>query len=129
MPGPATVSRWERLVRGTAEEHGIYVMFTNLVGMEGGKAFLGDSLIVGPSGDVRARAPLFQPALIAQTIDLTDIARARADTPLLADLRTVLPYLREALARVGAPRPNVAYDAPSVSGGDGCRPGGGCSSF
>ena len=126
VPGPATVSRWERLVRGTAEEHGIYVLYTNLVGMEGGKAFIGDSLIVGPAGDVRARAPLFQPALITQTIDLADIGRARADTPLLADLRTALPYLSDALARVGGPRAVVSYDpAATESQGDACRPSGG----
>jgi NAD+ synthase (glutamine-hydrolysing) len=126
VPGPATVSRWERLVRGTAEEHGIYVLYTNLVGMEGGKAFIGDSLIVGPAGDVRARAPLFQPALITQTIDLADIGRARADTPLLADLRTALPYLSDALARVGEPRAVVSYDpAATESPGDACRPSGG----
>jgi NAD+ synthetase len=120
------VSRWERLVRGTAEEHGIYVLYTNLVGMEGGKAFIGDSLIVGPAGDVRARAPLFQPALITQTIDLADIGRARADTPLLADLRTSLPYLSDALARVGEPRAVVSYDpAATESPGDACRPSGG----
>jgi NAD+ synthetase len=126
VPGPATVSRWERLVRGTAEEHGIYVLYTNLVGMEGGKAFIGDSLIVGPAGDVRARAPLFQPALITQTIDLADIGRARADTPLLADLRTALPYLRDALTRVGGSRAAVSYDpAATESQGDVCRPSGG----
>ncbi len=126
VPGPATVSRWERLVRGTAEEHGVFVLYTNLVGMEGGKAFVGDSLIVGPAGDVRARAPLFQPALITQTIDLADIARARADTPLLADLRTALPYLRDALSRVDSPSASVGYDpAPASSSKDGCRPSGG----
>jgi NAD+ synthetase len=126
VPGPATVSRWERLVRGTAEEHGIYVLYTNLVGMEGGKAFIGDSLIVGPAGDVRARAPLFQPALITQTIDLADIGRARADTPLLADLRTALPYLSDALERVGSARPAVLYDAAGAEiQGDACRPSGG----
>src|SRR5581483_171368 len=126
VPGPATVSRWERLVRGTAEEHGIYVLYTNLVGMEAGKAFIGDSLIVGPAGDVRARAPLFQPALITQTIDLADIGRARADTPLLADLRTALPYLRDALARVDSPKDAVAYDAAGKEvKGDVCRPTGG----
>jgi NAD+ synthase (glutamine-hydrolysing) len=126
VPGPATVSRWERLVRGTAEEHGIYVLYTNLVGMEGGKAFIGDSLIVGPAGDVRARAPLFQPALITQTIDLADIGRARADTPLLADLRTALPYLRDALTRVGSSRAAVSYDpAATETQGDACRPSGG----
>ena len=126
VPGPATVSRWERLVRGTAEEHGIYVLYTNLVGMEAGKAFVGDSLIVGPAGDVRARAPLFQPALITQTIDLADISRARADTPLLADLRTALPYLRDSLARVDSPKAAVSYDPAGVEiKGDGCRPSGG----
>ncbi len=128
IPGPATVARWERLVRGTAEEHGVFVSFTNLVGMEGGKAFAGDSVLVGPGGDVRARAPLFAPAVIAETIDLADIARARVETPLLSDLRTALPFLQDALARVAngaaAPAP-VAYDEAAPPACDAKQAGGG----
>ncbi len=99
IPGPATVARWERTVRGVAEEHGVFVSYVNLVGTEGGKAFWGSSLLVGPAGDIRVRAPLFEESLLPATVDLADLARARADAPLLADLRTGIPDLRTALDR------------------------------
>jgi predicted amidohydrolase len=95
IPGPASVARWERLVRDIAEEHGVFVTFANLVGSEGGKMFPGASMVMGPYGDVRARAPVWDEAILPATIDLGDIARARSDVPLLADLRTALPHLRE----------------------------------
>jgi predicted amidohydrolase len=90
--GPTSVSRWERLVRDLAEEHGIYAVLCNLVGSEGGKSFQGGSMLVGPHGDVRARAPVMEEALMLADIDLDDLGRARADTPLLADLRAQLPH-------------------------------------
>jgi NAD+ synthase (glutamine-hydrolysing) len=99
-PGPASVARWDRLVRDIAEEHGVFVTFSNLVGSEGGKMFPGASMLMGPRGDVRGRAPVWDEAMLLATIDLGDLARARADTPLLADLRTALPHLRELLDAV-----------------------------
>src|SRR5438093_888240 len=36
---PESVVRWERIVRGIAEEHGVFVALANLVGFEGGKGF------------------------------------------------------------------------------------------
>ena len=99
-PGPASVARWERLVRDIAEEHGVFVTFSNLVGSEGGKMFPGASMLMGPRGDVRGRAPVWDEAMLLATIDLGDLARARADTPLLADLRTALPHLRALLDAV-----------------------------
>src|SRR5215207_9637354 len=74
--------------------------FANLVGSEGGKMFPGASMVMGPRGDARARAPVWDEAILTATIDLGDLARARADTPLLADLRTALPHLRELLEAV-----------------------------
>ena len=43
IPGPASVARWERLVRDIAEEQGVFVSFANLVANEGGKSFPGRS--------------------------------------------------------------------------------------
>ena len=100
IPGPASVARWERLVRDIAEEHGVYVTFSNLVGSEGGKMFPGSSMVMGPRGDARVRAPVWDEAIVTATIDLADLARARADAPLLADLRTALPHMRELLDSV-----------------------------
>ena len=118
IPGPASVARWERLVRDIAEEHGVFVTFANLVGSEGGKMFPGASMVMGPHGDVRSRAPVWDEAILTATIDLGDLARARSDVPLLADLRTALPHLRELLDAVDrdSVRPVVEWDpAPASS--------------
>ena len=120
--GPATVARWERLVRDIAEEHGVYVAYSSLVGSEGGKLLSGSSMIVGPRGDVRARAPLWDEAIVTATIDLDDVQRARADMPLLSDLRNAMPHIRVDLERIASgTRPVVEWDdatpAPETSGG------------
>jgi NAD+ synthetase len=98
--GPVSVARWERLMRALAEEHGVFVSLANLVGTEGGKRFAGASLVVGPHGEVRARAPLWEEAMVVTTLDGADVARARADTPLLSDLRVQLPHLLATLEAV-----------------------------
>jgi len=119
-PGPASVARWERLVRDIAEEHGVFVTFSNLVGSEGGKMFPGASMLMGPRGDIRSRAPVWEEAMLVATIDLGDLARARSDVPLLADLRTALPHLRDLLDDVDREhvRPPVEWDAvPSSDNG------------
>jgi NAD+ synthetase len=113
--GPASVARWERLVRSVAEEHGVYVAYANLVGSEGGKSFGGSSCLVGPAGDVRVRAPVFDEALVHVTLDLDDVRRARADSPLLNDLRVALPHLLESLDRVRRETPvRLDYDPPAA---------------
>jgi NAD+ synthetase len=111
IPGPASVARWERLTRDMADEHGVYVALANLVGSEAGKQFPGAALLAGPKGDVRARGPLWREALVVATVDLADITRARADLPLLADLETMMPHLRDELAKVDAGTPQLlTYD-------------------
>jgi predicted amidohydrolase len=95
---PASLHRWLRLARDRAEEHGLYVVVTQLVGNEGGKAFAGGSVVTGPQGDVRTQAPLWEEAIIPIALDLSDIARARADTPLLSDLQTMLPHMIRVLS-------------------------------
>ena len=90
---PGSVERWERLVRGIADENGVFVALAQLVGFEGGKGFPGSSTIVGPNGDVLVRGPLFEEAIVTADLELADIARVRAEQPLLADLETELPHL------------------------------------
>jgi NAD+ synthetase len=117
VPGPASVARWERLVRDIAEEHGVFVAYANLVGSEGGKTLGGSSTMVGPKGDVRARAPVFDEAIVSITVDLGDLARARADSPLLNDLRVAMPHLLRMVDEVQRSAPvGLAYDAATPRG-------------
>lgn len=90
---PANVSRWERTSRYIAEEHGLWVATSQLVGFEGGKAFAGGSVVVTPRGEVMVRGPLWEEAVLEACIDFEEVGRARADTPLLADLQARLPHL------------------------------------
>ena len=118
IPGPASVARWERLVRDLAEEQGVFVSFTNLAASEGGKTFPGGGLVAGPAGDVRERGPLWREGIVAVAADLGDITRARADMPLLADLRVALPHLLDSLAHIRNGDPaHVAYDPPPCAAG------------
>jgi NAD+ synthetase len=108
---PASVARWERLARDMADEHGVFVALANLAGSEGGKQFPGSALLAGPRGEVRARGPLWDEALVLARIDLADVTRARADMPLIADLETMAPHLRETMAKVAACTPHLlAFD-------------------
>jgi NAD+ synthetase len=95
---PASVVRWERIVRGIAEEHGVFVALANLVGFEGGKGFPGASVLVDPTGRLIARGPLFDEALLTADIDLDSLTTARSDSPLLADLQSALPVLTKSLS-------------------------------
>ena len=96
---PGSVARWDRLIRDIAEEQGLFVTLAGLVGSEGGRMFQGGSLVIGPRGDTRARAPVFEESLLTASIDLDDITKARADSPMLSDMRTMLPKLRSELDR------------------------------
>ncbi|HEY2854719.1 MAG TPA: NAD+ synthase [Gemmatimonadaceae bacterium] len=114
VPGPASVSRWERLIRDIADEHGVYVTLANLVGSEGGKLFAGSALIAGPKGEVRGRGPLWDEAVVTATLDIADVTRARADMPLVADLEVMAPHLASSLDAVRNRTPAVLrYDEPA----------------
>ncbi|HJQ18854.1 MAG TPA: nitrilase-related carbon-nitrogen hydrolase, partial [Gemmatimonadaceae bacterium] len=112
VPGPASVNRWERLARDIAEEHGVFVALSNLVGSEAGKLFPGASMLMGPKGDLRVRGPLWEEAIITAACDTEDVTRARTDMPLVADLEVMIPHLVANIGRVQAGEPVVlAYGA------------------
>ena len=111
---PASMVRWERVVRGLAEEHGVFVVLANLVGFEGGKGFPGASVVVDPMGELVVRGPLFEEALVSAAIDLEQLTHARADAPLLADLQSALPILTQGLVRDGRKKlAAVRFDPPT----------------
>ncbi|MGH7582458.1 MAG: NAD+ synthase [Gemmatimonadales bacterium] len=101
-PGlPTSLVRWDRVVESIGSEHGVFVALSQLVGFEGGKGFPGGSIVVNPAGDVIARAPLFEDAMLPVTIDLDEVARVRASAPSLADLAVKLPHLVANLEDLG----------------------------
>ncbi len=108
---PASVRRWEVLARQIASEHGLYVVFAQLGGFEGGKGLQGSSLIVDPFGDIVIRGPLFGEALLTATLDQDEITRARFEQPLLADLETQFLNLLESHRR-----PTAQVISQTVSG-------------
>jgi NAD+ synthetase len=100
--GPPRLERWDRLARSTAEEHGVFVAVTQLVGSEGGKLLAGGSLLVGPDGRVLARGPLLEEGVISAALDGVLVERVRTAAPLLSDLEQMLPHLESSLAGAGA---------------------------
>ena len=116
---PASVVKWEQVTRGIAAEHGVFVALASLVGFEGGKGFPGGSALVGPTGEIVVRGPLFEESLVTADVNLDQITHVRADSPLLADLEVAIPHLIKDI-RKGAQTVNgkrkgkpVAFDPPS----------------
>lgn len=124
---PASMVRWERVARGIAEEHGVFVVLANLVGFEGGKGFPGASVVVDPMGELVVRGPLFEEGLVTAELDLDQLTHARADAPLLADLQSALPILTKALGSgdKGGKAKAVRYDP--ATNGTRSKPGGAVS--
>lgn len=105
---PGNLRRWDTLLPGIAAEHGIFVATAQLVGSEGGKLFPGGAMAVAPDGEVLARGPLLEEAVVPVVLDGSEIERVRFHAPLLSDLQVMLPHLRRALARVEGEGPSPA---------------------
>jgi NAD+ synthetase len=120
---PANLDRWDRLAQAISEEHGVFTAVAHLVGFEGGKGFVGGSVVTGPRGDVRIHGPLFEQALVTTTLDFHDITRARAEQPLLSDLEVRFPHLIQSFVaaerRSDGPMENGAGGQGSGAAGQG----------
>lgn len=84
----------ETVNKSYAAMFGSYVVHANRVGFEDGMNFWGGSTIFDPDGELVVQAPYFEEALTVAQIDLAQIRRSRARTPLLRDERPELT-LRE----------------------------------
>ena len=114
--GPASLERWERLGRDIASEHGVFTALVQLVGAEGGKTFPGGSIVAGPRGDVKLRAPLWDEAIATVTLETSELTRARVELPLLTDLQTMLPHMVRTIGKIQMKEPyNLDYEAAEGS--------------
>ncbi len=84
------IAQWNVLLPAMAEEHNVWVVYAGLIGFEGGKGFTGSSQIVDPWGNTVVTAPVTDEALLFAPLDMDDVAIARANSPLLADLEAAL---------------------------------------
>lgn len=88
-----SITRWSEILRATASEHGLYILYAGLTGFEGGKGMTGSSCVIDPRGEMCVRGPATDACIVRATLDLREIDLARAGLPLLGDLEAVLPDL------------------------------------
>jgi NAD+ synthase (glutamine-hydrolysing) len=98
---PGSLERWEVAARAIALEHHLHLALAHLVGSEGGRIFAGGSALYGPGGQVVAEAPLFSEARLDVVVPLDRTRRARIRSPMLEDLRRLLPHVSRELERAG----------------------------
>lgn len=98
-----TTSRpsFDKVLPARAVENGLFVAFTNMVGVHGGLVFSGGSMVLDPRGEPLVRAADLKEDIVETKMDLRDIALARRFRPLARDIRPeVLDEIR-AIVRTG----------------------------
>jgi predicted amidohydrolase len=85
---PTGEAHWQILLRARAIETGCYVLAPAQGGThEDGRATWGRSLVAAPWGEIIALADHDEPCALKATIDLAEVARARASIPALDNER------------------------------------------
>ena len=85
----------ELRTRARAQDNQVFVAASNLVGFDGVTEWCGESMIVGPRGDVLASAGR-EPGVISAELDPQRVAAERRQEPVLANRRPDLyPHLAE----------------------------------
>jgi N-carbamoylputrescine amidase len=89
--GAAQHQSWELIQRSHGVANGCYVVSVNRTGHEGdpegGIEFWGQSFISDPQGTILAKAPVDEPAVLVQPIDLGKLDVQRTHWPFLRDRR------------------------------------------
>ncbi len=87
---PNIEDEWHDINRFYARMLETYVIFVNRVGEEAGLQFWGGSHIYDPWGELVAKAPLDEPAVVTAEIDLVNVRRRRREMPLVKEARLAL---------------------------------------
>jgi predicted amidohydrolase len=82
----------ERMAQVSSQLYGVYTVYANRVGYEDGVAFAGRSRVIGPTGDVIARADHTDEELLLAEISPELVRRARVFFPLMGDEKLDLVY-------------------------------------
>jgi predicted amidohydrolase len=114
--GLGTAESWWTLMRAYAQLTTSLVVFVNRVGVDESISFWGGSQVVGPGGDVRFQAPLYDEGLFLVDVDLADIRRERIALPLLRDERPEV--VARQLDRILRERAGEAVDLTAEPGAE-----------
>lgn len=87
-----------RMMPTRAFENGVYLLYANHAGREGGMSYLGASCILGPDGEDLARAGAGE-ELLQASLDLPRLRKAQARLPYLDDLAGLRPVARRTARR------------------------------
>ena len=95
---PTGAAHWEILLRARAIETGCWVLAPAQGGShEDGRETWGHSMVVSPWGDIIALADHEEPAVLSASLDLAEVAKARASIPSLRHAGVRRPMIRYAL--------------------------------
>ena len=83
-------SYFEILTAARALENTVFLAYVNLVGVEDGLQFWGGSRLIGPTGDVIAKAKYDEEDFVTCEVDYSDMRPAETFIPTLRDLRPEL---------------------------------------
>jgi predicted amidohydrolase len=85
---PSTTRRYfETLIPARAIENTVFFVYVNLVGTQEDLVTWGGSQIYDPLGNQLINAPYFKESIVTQEIDLEQVKIARANRPVLRDIR------------------------------------------
>ncbi len=89
---PTGEAHWEILLRARAIETGAFVLAPAQGGFhEDGRGTWGRSTIIGPWGEILAKAQDDEPGVVIADLDLNAVGKARAAIPALANDREFAP--------------------------------------
>ena len=103
----------EQMLATRAADNAVLTLYCNLVGGQDHLIFDGGSTVYGPSGQLLARAPLFQEDLLTVDLDVEEVRQTRLHDPRLRRL----PQADADVASVSRQRSDqrAALDEPSLA--------------
>lgn len=78
---------FETLIPARAVENTVFFIYSNLVSTQEDLVFWGGSQVYDPLGNLLVKAPYFKESIVTCDIDLSQIELARANRPVIRDIR------------------------------------------
>jgi predicted amidohydrolase len=78
---------FETLIPARAIENTVFMVYVNIVGTQENLVFWGGSQVYGPLANEIIKAPYFKESIVTCDINLKDIEKARANRPVIRDIR------------------------------------------